>query len=200
MCVVCLQIIRSIGDPTPGPLIVSSFLGDGSRRVYLYLLSPAHGKSAPVWRGSLCSDCAFDCLIYVEVAVDLTEPLSGGAAPFQFGFPPAQPTETDMKVLPGCFIQKAALSLSLFFFLPLSLSLSSSPSISPSRPRSPCEVFHWFQTLQHYLHVEPSPAYSSELFQAKRPSAELVVRGEQTDLIWLTADQISSLRLEYLLL
>lgn len=62
-------------QPTPGPLTVSCFLGDGWLSVCPYLLSPAHGKSALVWRDFLSADCAFNCLICVEVAVDLTGPL-----------------------------------------------------------------------------------------------------------------------------
>lgn len=52
-------------------LWVNSFWGNQC----LYLPSRAHGKSAPVWRDSLRSDCALDCLICVEVAVDLKGPL-----------------------------------------------------------------------------------------------------------------------------
>lgn len=62
-------------QPTPGPLIVSCFLGDLCPWARPYLLSLARGKSAPVWRDSLCTDCAFDCVICVDLAVDLSGPL-----------------------------------------------------------------------------------------------------------------------------
>lgn len=63
-------MLTSTGEPTHGSC-VNSLLGNQC----LYLLSPAHGKSTPVWRDSLCADCALDCLICVEVAVDLKGPL-----------------------------------------------------------------------------------------------------------------------------
>lgn len=63
-------MLTSTGEPKHGSC-VNSLLGNQC----LYLLSPAHGKSTPVWRDSLCADCALDCLICVEVAVDLKGPL-----------------------------------------------------------------------------------------------------------------------------
>lgn len=68
-----------------------------------------------------------------------------------------------MKVLSGCFIQKAALSHSL------------SPSICLSF--SFCQVSHWFQSLRQYLRVEFHLQYWA--LPSQTSSAELIMKREQ---------------------
>lgn len=108
---------------------MSSFQGDRCLLVCLYLLSPAQGKSASVWGDCLRTDCAFNCLICVEVAVDLTGPL------LQWSRDPvwvsSSPANRDWHES----------ALRMFYSVSSPLFLSASSSLS----RSLCEVSHWFQ-------------------------------------------------------
>lgn len=126
-------------------LWVNSFQGDEC----LYLLSPARGKSAPVWRDSLCTDCAFDCLICAEVAADLMGPLLLWSWDPVWNF--SSPANRDWHES----------DLRMFY----SVSSPSSPSISTS-----CSlgvVSHWFQSLQQCLVGSSKQTSSAEPSQKK---------------------------------
>lgn len=139
----------------------------------LYLLSQALGKSAPVWRDPLCADCAFLCLICVEVAVDLTGPLLQRSRDLVLGFlQPSQQGLTWKCSQDVLFSKRPSLSLSLF--LPLSLYLS--------------EVFHWYSSIFMLnwasLTVEGFP-------RARHPQLNLSRKESNMYVIWLTADLVS---------
>lgn len=126
------------------------------------------GKSAPVWRDSLCTDCAFDCLICVKSSCWFDRAFVSMVAEIQFGFPPAQPTGTDMKVLSGCFIQQAAFSVSLFSFFFGCLYLAASVRFPIDSKVYSCTYV-----------LSLSPSYSRELFQATHPQLNLSPKRKQ---------------------
>lgn len=127
-------------------LRVNSFQGDEC----LYLLSPARGKSAPVWRDSLRTDCAFDCLICAEVAADLMGPLLLWSWDPVWNF--SSPADRDWHES----------DLRMYY----SVSGPSSPSISPSCCLG--VVSHWFQSLQRCLAGSSLPDILSWTFAEKR--------------------------------
>lgn len=97
----------------------------------------SHNEWFPWWSVCICCHLllgnqllfeeTFDGLICVEVAVDLTGPLLLAKLRIQFGFPPAQPTGTDMKVLRRMFYSvRGPRSISVSLSLP-SISLSHKP-------------------------------------------------------------------------